>query len=129
MVNPRGESFIRLWGADNDGKEYFDFDDWNSIADPTELGNWNVICVHWDSRLDSASSLWVNFGIQRKRAKMSSYASTTVDKSTPHVNTIIGNAENETEKKYLNSGLKNIEIYNSNESTDEFIRAYMNYLC
>ena len=115
-----GKTSIRIHGVDSK-HEYFEFANWGQLPDPTKVGLWNVICVHWNGTKKNGSSLWVNYC----RDRLHSF--TAADSNVGRGMTI-GDTSSDEGLKYLDGALKNIEVYDSDFVDDFFITAHMKYL-
>ena len=115
---------IRIHGVDNDiGHQ--EFSDWGKIADPTKLGLWNVIGVHWDVRPGHTSSVWINYGKDYKGGRMFTFKAAAAKEGSW---IMIGNTDSRFSGGALDGALTNIEVYDSKLVDDHVIAARMWYL-
>ena len=119
-----GKRSLRVHGVANDiGHQ--EFSDWGSISDPTKLGVWNVIGVHWDVRPGKTSSVWFNYGKDYGGGKMFTFKAATAKKGAY---VMIGNTSDRFTGGQLDGALSNIEVYESQFIDDHVIAAQMRYL-
>ena len=119
-----GKTSIRIHGV----KNYIghqEFSDWGVLADPTKLGVWNVIGVHWDVRPGHTSSVWFNYGKDYKGGKMFTFKAATAKKGEY---IMVGNTSSRFSGGALDGALANIEIYDTTNVDDHVIGARMRYL-
>ena len=119
-----GKMSLRIHGVANDiGHQ--EFSDWGVLADPTKLGVWNVIGVHWDVRPGHTSSVWLNYGKDYKGGKMFTFNAATAKKGEY---VMVGNTSSRFSGGALDGALANVEVYDSKSVDDHVISAQMRYL-